>query len=152
MRSLAWKGCIGGNFVRVEDGDRVLIFDQGVRFDVLGRYYSGYITPMGLHELREIGAVPRAEWYAGASAIYVSHMHLNHLGLLANILSKVDVFLPNLSLYEAMEEKWRDRNGVMALPVSHSAFPAYAFLYFGSDETLLYTGDFRVEGFCPQEL
>jgi len=174
---LSGKGCIGGNFVRVEDGDRVLIFDQGVRFDVLGRYYSGYIAPMGLHELREIGAVPRAEWYAGASAIYVSHMHLDHLGLLANIPSKVDVFLPNLSLYEAMEEKWwgsptwlsmvphkyyvrleearpleADRNGVMALPVSHSAFPAYAFLYFGSDETLLYTGDFRVEGFCLREL
>jgi ribonuclease J len=173
---LSGNRSIGGNFVRVEDGDRVLIFDQGIRFDVMKRFYAGFVAPRGLRELREIGAVPRAEWYNGAGAIYISHMHLDHLGLLSNIPARVDVYVPNLGVYEVLEEKWSaspswlsmvprkhyiklgglkpvevDRNGVAALPVSHSAFPAYAFLYFGSDETVLYTGDFRVEGFLNRE-
>lgn len=173
---LGGKGHIGGNFVRIEDGDRVLIFDQGIRFDVLGRYYGGFIAPRGLHELREIGAVPKAEWYTGVNAIYISHMHLDHLGLLANIPLKTKVYVPSLSMYEVIEERWlasptwlsmvprkyyielenirpleTDRNDVMPLPVSHSAYPAYAFLYFGSDENVLYTGDFRVEGFLKGE-
>ncbi|MEM1510807.1 MAG: hypothetical protein QW407_04680 [Thermofilaceae archaeon] len=177
VRVLSGKGHVGGNFIRVEDGDRVLIFDQGIRFDVLARYYGGFIAPRSLHELREVGAIPKAEWYAGASAVYISHMHLDHLGLLANIPAKVKVYIPSLSVYEILEEKWRDsptwlsmvprkyyveleevrsleadENNVMPLPVSHSAYPAYAFLYFGSDETVLYTGDFRVEGFHSDEL
>jgi len=173
---LSGNRSIGGNFVRVEDGDRVLIFDQGIRFDVMKRFYAGFVAPRGLRELREIGAVPRAEWYNGAGTIYISHMHLDHLGLLSNIPARVDVHVPNLGVYEVLEEKWSaspswlsmvpgkhyikldglkpmeaDRNGVAALPVSHSAFPAYAFLYFGSDGTVLYTGDFRVEGFLNRE-
>jgi mRNA degradation ribonuclease J1/J2 len=39
----------------------------------------------------------------------------------------------------------------MAIPVSHSAHPSYVLLYFGKDETVLYTGDFRVKGFLEQE-
>jgi ribonuclease J len=173
---LSGNRSIGGNFVKVEDGDRVLIFDQGIRFDVMKRFYAGFIAPGGLRELREIGAVPRVEWYNGAGAIYISHMHLDHLGLLSNIPARVEVYVPNLGVYELLEEKWSsspswlsmvprkhylklcglkpmevDRNGVAALPVSHSAFPAYAFLYFGSDKTVLYTGDFRVEGFLDRE-
>jgi ribonuclease J len=173
---LSGNRSIGGNFVKVEDGDRVLIFDQGIRFDVMKRFYAGFIAPRGLRELREIGAVPRVEWYNGAGAIYISHMHLDHLGLLSNIPARVEVYVPNLGVYELLEEKWSsspswlsmvprkhylklcglkpmevDRNGVAALPVSHSAFPAYAFLYFGSDKTVLYTGDFRVEGFLDRE-
>jgi ribonuclease J len=173
---LSGNRSIGGNFVKVEDGDRVIIFDQGIRFDVMKRFYAGFIAPRGLRELREIGAVPRVEWYNGAGAIYISHMHLDHLGLLSNIPARVEVYVPNLGIYELLEEKWSsspswlsmvprkhylklcglkpmevDRNGVAALPVSHSAFPAYAFLYFGSDKTVLYTGDFRVEGFLDRE-
>ena len=39
---------IGGNFVRIEDGDRVLIFDQGIRFDVMANYYTPFITPISI--------------------------------------------------------------------------------------------------------
>jgi len=176
VKILSGRGCIGGNFVRIEDKDRILVFDQGVRFDVVARYYGGFIAPRGLHELRELGAVPRAEWYQGADAIYLSHMHIDHLGLLANIPGKTKVLLPSLEMYEIMEERWRssptwlsmvprkyyvkleelrplesDENNVLPLPVSHSAFPAFSFLYFGSDETVLYTGDFRLEGFQMED-
>jgi ribonuclease J len=33
----------------------------------------------------------------------------------------------------------------MTVPVSHSAYPANAYIYFGSDETILYTGDIRIQ-------
>jgi ribonuclease J len=38
-----------------------------------------------------------------------------------------------------------DENRVIALPVSHSCFPAYSFLYIGSDATIFYSGDLRLE-------
>lgn len=167
---------IGGNFVRIEDEDRTLIFDQGLRFDIMEKFYAGSITPKGLKELRDIGVVPKVEWYEGASTIYISHMHLDHMGLLSNIPPRIKVYLPSISIYEVMEEKWyssatwlsmvprkyyvkleelrpmeSDENNVMPLPVSHSAYPSYAFLYFGSDETVLYTGDFRVKGFLTDD-
>jgi ribonuclease J len=167
---------IGGNFVRIEDGDRVLIFDQGIRFDVMANFYTPFITPRSVSELRDLGALPKAEWYEEAGEIYVSHMHLDHLGALSNIPEKANVHLPSLAIYERLEEMWResptwlsliprkyfinlveqkpleaDKNNVMAIPVSHSAHPSYALLYFGRDETILYTSDFRVESFLEEE-
>jgi len=168
---------IGGNFIRIEDGDRTIIFDQGIRFDLMSRYYSGFIAPRGIAELRSIGAIPKPEWYDGVSAIYISHMHLDHLGALSNIPCETKVKLPSMEVYEYMEEKWgtsptwlsliprkyyvelmelqplqTDENDVIPLPVSHSAFPAYAFIYFGKDENVLYTGDFRIESFLDQSV
>jgi hypothetical protein len=35
---------IGGNFVKIEDVDRIPIFDQGIRFDVMASYYKPFIT------------------------------------------------------------------------------------------------------------
>ena len=40
---------------------------------------------------------------------------------------------------------------MVAIPVSHSAHPAYALLYHGSDETILYTGGFRVDSFLTPD-
>ena len=176
VRALSGFGSIGGNFIRIEDQDRVLVFDQGIRFDVMSNYYSWLASPRGLTELRELGAIPKPEWYEGASAVYITHMHLDHLGLLSNIPFETEVCLPSLLTYKDMEERWMtspswlsllpgkyylkfrelkplrtDRNGVMAIPVSHSAYPAYALLYFGSNRTVLYTGDFRIEGFLTSE-
>ena len=173
---LAGSGSIGGNFVRIEEKDKVLVFDQGIRFDVMANYYSSYITPRGIAELRDLGVLPKANWYENVDCIYISHMHLDHLGALSNIPFETELLLPNLSIYNAMEERWRssptwlsliprkyylkveeirpcevDKNDVIAIPVSHSAWPAYAFLYFGADRTILYTGDFRDESFLSED-
>ena len=168
---------IGGNFIRIEDGDKTIIFDQGIRFDLMSKFYSGFITPRGVAELRNIGVLPKPEWYEGVSRIYISHMHLDHLGALSNIPQETKVNLPSMTVYEDMEEKWStsptwlsliprkyyvkldelkpfqtDEDNVMAVPVSHSAFPAYALIYFGKNENVLYTGDFRIESFLNQEV
>jgi len=167
---------IGGNFVRIEDKDRVLIFDQGIRFDLMMKYYSSFITPRSVTELRDIGIIPKPEWYEDADSVYITHMHLDHLGALSNIPKQMTVYLPSIPIYNSLEEKWSmsptwtsliprkyyveidelkpletDRNDVMAIPVSHSAYPSFALLYFGSDENVLYTGDFRVESFLDQD-
>jgi hypothetical protein len=46
---------------------------------------------------------------------------------------------------EEVEPMKEDENGVTAIPVSHSCFPACSFLYRGSDATVFYSGDFRLE-------
>jgi ribonuclease J len=177
IKILNGSASIGGNFIRIEDGDRTIIFDQGIRFDLMSRFYSGFIVPRGVAELRNIGALPKPEWYDGANGIYVSHMHLDHLGALSNIPQETKVSLPSMAVYEDMEEKWgtsptwlsliprkyyveieelkpleNDENNIMALPVSHSAYPSYAFIYYGKNETVLYTGDFRIESFLDQSI
>ncbi|MEM1574082.1 MAG: hypothetical protein QXI49_07315 [Candidatus Methanomethylicaceae archaeon] len=176
IKILNGTSSIGGNFIRIEDMDKALIFDQGIRFDLMNKYYSGFVTPRGIIELRELGILPKPDWYEESSNIYVSHMHLDHLGALSNIPFEITANIPSTTIYEDMEEKWRtspswlsliprkyyvkvkelkplvtDENGVMAVPVSHSAYPAYALIYFGKDETVLYTGDFRIESFLNQE-
>jgi mRNA degradation ribonuclease J1/J2 len=39
----------------------------------------------------------------------------------------------------------------VAIPVSHSAHPSYALLYFGKNKTVLHIGDFRAESFLTQD-
>ncbi|MCD6256000.1 MAG: MBL fold metallo-hydrolase [Deltaproteobacteria bacterium] len=167
---------IGGNCVRIEDKDRVLIFDQGIRFDLMTKYYSSFIMPQSLTELRDIGIIPKPEWYEDVVSVYITHMHLDHLGVLSNIPKELTVYLPSISIYSYLEEKWSmsptwtsliprkyyveieelnpleaDKNNVIAVPVSHSAYPSFALLYFGTDENILYTGDFRTESFLDKD-
>ena len=175
IKILNGANSIGGNFIRIEDGDKIIIFDQGIRFDIMSQFYSGFIVPRGVSELRNIGVLPKPEWYEGVNGIYISHMHLDHLGALSNIPQETKVKIPSMAVYKEMEEKWgtsptwlsliprkyyveveelkplqTDENNVMAVPVSHSAFPAYALIYFGKNESILYTGDFRIESFLNQ--
>ena len=175
IKILNGANSIGGNFIRIEDGDKIIIFDQGIRFDIMSKFYSGFIVPRGVYELRNIGVLPKPEWYEDVNGIYISHMHLDHLGALSNIPQETKVKLPSMTVYKEIEEKWgtsptwlsliprkyyveveelkplqTDENNVMAVPVSHSAFPAYALIYFGKNENILYTGDFRIESFLDQ--
>jgi ribonuclease J len=85
VKVLSGNRSIDGNFVRVKDGDRTLIFDQGIRFDIMSNYYTTFVKPRGVSEPRELGVLPKAEWYKNAIGIYISHLHLDHLGALSNI-------------------------------------------------------------------
>jgi ribonuclease J len=162
---------IGGNCVIVEDGDKKIVFDNGIRFSVLRKFYGGRIEPLGLSELRAIGVLPPLGALQEASAIYISHLHLDHAGLLSSIPPDVSVKVPSARVLEStlaswykrsgswlayvppdytakveeLEPKREDENGVTAIPVSHSCFPAHSFLYRGSDATVFYSGDFRLE-------
>jgi ribonuclease J len=162
---------IGGNCIVIEDGDRKIIFDNGIRFSVIKKFYGGRIEPLGPSELRAIKAIPPLEAFQGASALYISHLHLDHIGLLNSIPPEVSIKVPSMSVLEKTLVSWyktsqnwlafippgfttkieeitskkEDENKVIAIPVSHSSFPAYSFLYFGSDATIFYSGDLRFE-------
>lgn len=164
-------GEIGGNCVVIRDGDRKLVFDNGVRFSVLRRYYRGRIQPLGTSELRDVRAIPPLSVFEDASAVYISHFHLDHLGLLGALPPETKVYVPSLGVLQTIEEWYRasptwlaalphrpyaevtgvepyreDENGVIPVPVSHSAFPSYALLYRGREKTVFYSGDLRVMG------
>lgn len=168
---------IGGTFIRIDDGEKVLVLDQGVRFDIFRRYYTDWVVPLGVMELRKLGILPREEWYEGVQDIYITHLHLDHLGALSNIPKPITVHIPGGAVYEEIARKrWErspswlniipepyyietqdveplneDKNRVLPLPVSHSAYPAMAYLYFGKDKNVLYTGDVRVNGYMDKK-
>ena len=162
---------IGGNCVVVEDGDRKLVFDNGIRFSVLRRFYGGRVEPLGPSELRSVGVIPPSEVFENAVAVYVSHLHLDHAGLLGTIPPDVVIKVPDSRILGETLASWygrsgswlasvpprstatvedltpmvEDENGVVAVPVSHSSYPAYAFPYRGGDATVFYSGDLRFE-------
>jgi len=162
---------IGGNCVVIQDGDRKIVFDDGIRFSPLRKYYRGRIEPLGVLELRSVGAIPPAEVYSEATAVYISHFHLDHVGLLGAIPPGVRIKVPSTEILDKTLGSWykktsnwlayippdygakieevkpgvEDENGVIAIPVSHSGYPAYSFLYRGGNATIFYSGDLRVE-------
>jgi len=163
-------GEVGGNCILVRDRDRKIIFDNGIRFQVLRKYYRGRIQPLGINELRSIGAMPPLNIFEDVDAIYISHFHLDHLGLLGALPPGVKVCTSSTDILEVIEDWCRgsptwlaevphrlnvvvkefsayrmDELGVIPIPVSHSAYPSYAFLYKGYDKTLFYSGDLRVD-------
>jgi len=167
---------IGGNFIKITDRDRTIVFDQGIRFGNLSKYFDKSVQPSGVMELRKLEVIPKEEWYENIDKIYISHLHLDHLGALSNIPPNIDIHLPGKSVYLNMKQKWEnsptwlniipesyyskvsavnvlteDKNRVLAIPVSHSAFPSVAYLYFGYDKTILYTGDIRVNSFLNDD-
>ncbi|MEM4467822.1 MAG: MBL fold metallo-hydrolase [Candidatus Nezhaarchaeales archaeon] len=170
---------IGGNCIVIEEGNRKVVFDNGVRFSLLRRFYGGKIEPLGPTELRSLGIVPPVDVFQEAQALYISHLHLDHTGLLSLIPPTLRVKVPSVRVlsntlatwYKAhkswlayvppdyMEEigevkpKGEDENRVIAIPVSHSCFPSYSFLYLGEEKTIFYSGDLRFEslaGVCRQ--
>ncbi|MEM4952476.1 MAG: hypothetical protein QXV81_09490, partial [Ignisphaera sp.] len=74
---------VGGNCIVVRDGDRKIVFDNGIRFKELRRFYSGRVEPLGVAELRDLGIIPGLEVYDKAEALYISHAHMDHIGLLS---------------------------------------------------------------------
>mgnify|MGYP001078044832 CR=1 FL=1 len=106
IQILGGSRSIGGNFIKITDGDRTLVFDQGIRFDIMNNYYTRNLAPQGITELRDLGVLPKAEWYEDASGIYITHLHLDHLGALSNIPFETKVHLPDLGIYEDMESRW----------------------------------------------
>ena len=165
---------IGGNCIVIKDGDKKIVFDNGLRFNVLKKYFRGDIRPLGARELRKVKAIPPIKALSDATAIYISHFHLDHLGLLNPLPEGVKVYVPSLEILKVIEDwyarspSWlsqiphssltevkeitpykQDENGVIAIPVSHSAYPAFSFIYQGS-KTVFYSGDFRVKS--PYEI
>ena len=162
---------VGGNCIVVKDGDKKIVFDQGIRYTVLRQFYGGRVEPLGISELRSINAVPDPSVFEGAEALYISHTHLDHLGLLSGVPSDVEIVFPEPEVLQMTVADWyktstswlsyvppqysskivsakkleADGRGVAAVPVHHSAYPSTAYIYFGKSVTIFYSGDLRLE-------
>jgi ribonuclease J len=162
---------IGGNCVVIRDGDRKLVLDNGIRFSILRKYYRGGLQPLGVAELRQVGAVQHPEVFKGADAVYISHTHLDHLGLLGTLPPGLKLYAPSKEILGVVE-KWymasptwlaevphrewleisearpgsEDDLGMEAIPISHSSYPSYAYIYRGREASIFYSGDLRVRG------
>jgi len=163
---------VGGNCIAVSlNRDEYVVLDHGLRFDVLGKYYGFYVQPLSADELRELGALPPLDVVAGAREVYISHLHLDHIGSLDYLdlmgLEKPSIYVPMRDYYaDVLMEKWRyswksvlvphlpsskNRLGdpeshskhVTPVKVFHSAYPSYAYVVETDEGVVAYTGDLR---------
>jgi len=140
------------------------MLDQGVNFAQLKRFYGFSIQPDSVEELREMKVLPLREAYEGVEEIYITHLHLDHLGSL-NIPGEIRTYLPSKDVVEILSRSWwfgwkqhllpktlsflnfrdlEEGKKVQHARISHSAFPSYALRVDTDDVSILYTGDLRL--------
>ncbi|MEI6797572.1 MAG: hypothetical protein WCK39_11965, partial [Methanomassiliicoccales archaeon] len=93
-------GCIGGNKILLSTEGHNLMLDFGLNYGEFGRYFDGFMQPRssrGLRDFLELGLVPdldlyrpdlatcdlgpRHEGHVKLDALYISHAHMDHMGL-----------------------------------------------------------------------
>lgn len=155
---------IGGNCVVIESPSVSVMFDQGANFTQLKKFYGISIQPDSVEELRKMKVLPPREAYGTVDEVYVSHLHLDHLGSL-NVPQSKKVYLPSRELVEVLSRTWwfgwkqhlfpqtlsftgfseiEESRKVHFAKVSHSAYPSYAFRVDTDDVSIIYTGDLRL--------
>lgn len=102
-------------------------------------------------------------------AVFISHMHSDHIGLIDQIKTDIPIYIGKyaLAIWETIQEFTNQpkvsnptrylSNGepivinyitVTPFIIDHSAFDAYSFLIENEGERIFYTGDFRNHGFA----
>lgn len=191
-----WSGLqsIGGNIAEVRYGKDRIIFDFGYVF--YNSVYEGLDT-VDRHESRvvdliRLGAIPKidgiyekndlvlamydvhlapyeeSQWN---TAVFISHIHLDHMAAIDTIAKKIPVYMsqPSLELYKILqtieEEKRRERTihvcpydtlveigeiKVTTYKTDHDAYGASSFLIETPDAKIVYSGDLRMHGNHPE--
>lgn len=164
---------IGGNCITVYvNKDEYIVLDHGLKFNVFRKYYGMYTQPLDAQELRSLGALPPADVMLNAKAIFISHLHLDHLGSLdyLDLIENGDknIYIPSKDYYKkVLLEYWRyswkfvlvphmsySKNmlvdveqstpkNVKPIKTYHSAYPSYSYIVESCEGTVVYTGDLR---------
>lgn len=148
---------IGGNVIEITDGKTSILVDAGLELDSCGEENSVH-TDIDFNKL----LIER-----NFAAIFISHYHADHIGLLKQAAKLPPVYMGELAykLFKATEEyKKQTVNFVPAgylqnktpiiignikiTPVfaDHSACDAYSFIIEAGGKTVVYSGDFRGSG------
>lgn len=109
-------GCIGGNKILLEDGDKRLFFDFGKNFGAEGAFYEEFIQPKslaGIYEPVQMGFLPPfrdlyrddmvselcdpwlgidASKIGEVGGVLVSHAHVDHIGSLHHLRTDIPIY------------------------------------------------------------
>lgn len=184
-------GSIGGTKISLAADQTTILFDFGFSFDPANGPWSSSIAPRpgaaGLRDRIAIGELPRLDGLyrpeeaqtvglkgageAPSPTIFISHIHLDHIGALDYLDPRVPVYfspdtLQLLRAVAATGEKPSVPGGARALPphqplqvgpftvtfvpVDHDASGAVAMLIDTPDGTVVYSGDLRLHGAHPE--
>lgn len=144
---------IGGSIIEISTEKTRLIFDVGKNLD---EQDDPYVPPIdGLFFGKPL-----------FKAVFVSHYHADHIGLLENVVNGIPVYLGEkaagilssansylgkkpLNVSDFLHDGvpvFVDDITVTPFLCDHSAHDAYMFLVEDGSEKILYTGDFRANG------
>jgi ribonuclease J len=168
---------IGGTCIELATAGTRIILDAGMPLVTATREPFDAQTLRGMTpaELRASGILPGVSGlFTGQptpDALLVSHVHLDHTGLLPYVQPEIPVVLSEGtskmllagSIFAGMPHLNRNRRvicepakplkigdfRITAYPVDHSAFDSMAFLIEADSKTLLYSGDLRLHGRKP---
>ncbi len=96
---------IGGNCIVIKSPSTSVMLDQGVNFAQFEKFYGHAVNPDSTEELRDMGVLPPREAYEDLEGIFISHLHLDHLGSL-NAPNNIPIYLPSKDLIEALSNSW----------------------------------------------
>lgn len=149
------KNQIGGNIIEISTDNTRILLDAGLELES--------------DKNRELPDIRGLFEYAGYDAIFVSHYHSDHLGLIYHAHKDIPVYIGegSYNIIKASDnykkQKTIEPSGflrhkqkiligditVTPFLCDHSAFDSYMLLCEADGETVLYTGDFRSNGRKP---
>lgn len=195
-----WGGLdtIGGNIAEITYGKDRIIFDFGLVYnpassmlDAEGRDADTYVLDMlklhaiptidGLYSEKDLTAGPNyhietplpKEQSELNTAVFISHLHLDHMGAMDTISADIPVYLTQGSyqLFRTLEQigegltihrEYRSIGykekievgsiSVTAYQVDHDVIGAASFLIETPDASILYSGDIRMHGAHPEHM
>lgn len=143
---------IGGSIIEIAAANTKIIFDVGLELDD--------------EKNKELPRIDGLFDRAGYNAVFISHYHSDHMGLVYHVFGYIPVYMGEqsvkavnasnrylgrapLSVQGFLEHKRPITVGdikVTPYLCDHSAFDSYMLLAEADGETVLYTGDFRSGG------
>ncbi len=174
---------IGGNKILLQDRDTKVFFDFGLSFSMKKKFYSPpFLSPKNEASLQELGILPKIKgiykfdkYPPEASAVFLSHGHLDHSAYLSFIKREIPMYcgettqtiLKTLSdirradlefnvadikfnVFRTGKKIQVDNLEIEPYHVDHSVPGAYGFVIHTSNGSIVYTGDFRDHGAKPE--
>ncbi len=189
-----WGGLrtIGGNIASIEYGNDRVIFDFGLVYNPATNILDHHIEMREQFLVRDylrLGLIPRipgiysqtmldrfqklmsAEEDTTNTAVFISHLHLDHMGAMGLIAPRIPVYLSesSLALYNLLEEVDEGVQGhrsysgcayeqtihigeirVTPIRVDHDVFGAVSYHVQTPDGSFVYSGDLRMHGQHPE--
>ncbi len=158
---------IGGNCIEVSSNNARIIFDIGDELpEINSTQENKRIVPNVPDLFTETSTTEKS-----IDAIFISHMHGDHIGLVDKIRTDIPVYIGQYAfqIWSTIQEftnQSQTNNPIIHFSneapitikdititpflIDHSAFDAYSFLIEGNGERIFYTGDFRNHGFAKK--